>query len=99
MDGIEFARELKSNIFTSHIPIIFLSAKNSIEDQILAEESGSDTYLTKPFHPKHILAKVDNIIDKHKQLQKYYLSSATSYELLDNGNLIHKEDKVFSRKS
>lgn len=98
MDGIEFARELKSNIFTSHIPIIFLSAKNSIEDQILAEESGSDTYLTKPFHPKHILAKVDNIIDKHKQLQKYYLSSATSYELLDNGNLIHKEDKDFFKK-
>lgn len=95
MDGIEFAKELKSNIFTNHIPIIFLSAKTSIEDQILAEESGSDTYLTKPFHPKHVLAKVDNIIDKYKQLQEYYLSSAISYELLDNGNLIHKEDKDF----
>ena len=44
------------------------------------------------------MAKVDNIIDKHKQLQKYYLSSATSYELLDNGNLIHKEDKDFFKK-
>lgn len=95
MSGLELAKELKNNIFTNHIPIIFLTAKTSIEDQILAEESGSDTYLTKPFHPKHILAKVDNIIGKYKQLQEYYLSSATSYELLDNGSLIHNEDKEF----
>lgn len=98
MDGLEFASELKNNIFTNHLPIIFLSAKSSIEDQILAAQSGSDIYITKPFHPKHILTAVETILIKHKLIQEYYNSSANAYELLENGNLIHKEDKEFMLK-
>jgi YesN/AraC family two-component response regulator len=98
MNGIAFANELKTNVFTNHLPIIFLSAKDTLEDKIQALESGSDVYITKPFRPKHVLTAVENILIKHKLIQEYYNSSANSYELLEDGNLIHTEDKEFLLK-
>ncbi|MCD7972391.1 MAG: response regulator [Candidatus Azobacteroides sp.] len=95
MDGLTFVKELKNNVFTNHLPIIFLSAKDSVEDQILAAQSGSDVYITKPFHPKHVLATVESILIKHKLIQDYYNSSVGSYDMLENGRMIHAEDKEF----
>ncbi|GHT30030.1 hybrid sensor histidine kinase/response regulator [Bacteroidia bacterium] len=98
MDGMEFIKEIKSNIFTNHLPVIFLSSKSSVEDQILGAQSGSDVYITKPFHPKHILAAVENILIKHNLIREYYNSSATTFELLENGKLIHQKDREFMMK-
>jgi signal transduction histidine kinase/ligand-binding sensor domain-containing protein/DNA-binding response OmpR family regulator len=98
MDGIAFARDLKTNVFTSHLPIIFLSAKDTVEDRMQALESGSDVYITKPFRPKHVLAAAENILIKHKLIREYYHSSANSYQLLENGNLIHQQDRAFLLK-
>lgn len=98
MDGITFAKELKNNAFTNHLPIVFLSAKNSIDDQIMAAESGSDIYITKPFHPKYVLATVENILAKQQLIHDYYNSSANTYEMLENGNVVHSEDKEFLMK-
>jgi signal transduction histidine kinase/ligand-binding sensor domain-containing protein/DNA-binding NarL/FixJ family response regulator len=98
MDGMEFIREIKNNIFTQHLPVIFLSSKSSVDDQILGAQSGSDIYITKPFHPKHILAAVESILVKHNLICEYYNSSAIAFELLENGKLVHKEDKDFMMK-
>ena len=62
INGIELIDKLKSNEKTAHIPIINISAKNSIEAQIEAYTHGSDLYIPKPFHPKHVLSAVENII-------------------------------------
>jgi signal transduction histidine kinase/DNA-binding response OmpR family regulator/ligand-binding sensor domain-containing protein len=98
MDGLEFIKEIKNNIFTKHLPVIFLSSKTSLEDQILGTQNGSDVYITKPFHPRHILASVENILVKHKLIGEYYHSSAIAFELLENGKVVHKEDRDLMMK-
>lgn len=98
MDGIAFARELKSNVLTNHLPIIFLSARNSVDDKILAAECGSDVYISKPFHPRQILASVESLLVKHQLIQDYYTSSGSCYELLENGQMIHREDREWLMK-
>jgi signal transduction histidine kinase/ligand-binding sensor domain-containing protein/DNA-binding response OmpR family regulator len=62
MDGIEMTRCIKSNIETSHIPVVMLTAKSAIEDQILGIDSGAEAYLLKPFNAEYLLAIIRNII-------------------------------------
>ena len=54
LDGITLTDILKSNERTMHIPVIHISAKNSIEDQINAYNHGTDLYIPKPFHPRPV---------------------------------------------
>jgi len=62
MDGIELTQKCKNNIITSHIPIILLTAKVTQESQIEGLSYGADDYITKPFNPKILKLKVNNII-------------------------------------
>lgn len=67
MDGFEVCKILKSNSKTSHIPIIFLSAKNRQEDIQKAFEVGGVDYITKPFNPDELLSRVNT----HLKLRAY----------------------------
>jgi signal transduction histidine kinase/ligand-binding sensor domain-containing protein/DNA-binding response OmpR family regulator len=69
-DGIQFSREIKSDIKTSHIPIILLTARASDENVIQGLESGADDYITKPFNTKILLARIKNLIDLRRGLQE-----------------------------
>lgn len=71
-DGFEFSQEIRSNLSTAHIPIIFLTAKAEDIDIIHATHIGIDDYLTKPFNSEILKAKVDNLISQRKQLKKIY---------------------------
>ena len=62
MDGMEIARRLKGSVNTSHIPIIILSAKRSVEDRVRGLETGGDDYLSKPFSFAELLARVQALI-------------------------------------
>ncbi|MEN8138497.1 MAG: response regulator, partial [Bacteroidota bacterium] len=62
MDGNELVKELKSNIETSHIPIILLTAKSGIDSEIEGLEGGADDYMSKPFNLKVLDLKVRNIL-------------------------------------
>jgi signal transduction histidine kinase/DNA-binding response OmpR family regulator len=72
MDGIEMTKRLKSNIETSHIPVVMLTAKSTIEDQILGIGSGAEAYLLKPFNAEYLLAIVRNIIRQREIIIKKY---------------------------
>ncbi|MGN0281249.1 MAG: two-component regulator propeller domain-containing protein [Prevotella sp.] len=71
MDGEEMAEILKNDLRTSHIPIVLLTAKTSIEEQAKGYESGADVYLTKPFSVKMLKTCVKNILLRQKQLLRH----------------------------
>lgn len=71
-DGFEFSREVRSDLNTAHIPIILLTAKAEDIDIIHATRIGIDDYITKPFNPEVLKAKIDNLILQRKQLKRIY---------------------------
>ena len=72
MDGIELCRKLKSDIKTSHIPIILLTAKADVESRIEGLDTGADAYIAKPFTIRLIEAHIHNIIETRKVLRKKF---------------------------
>lgn len=70
IDGIEVCRQLKSNLVTSHIPIILLTAKTTMESRISGFEEGAEAYIEKPFSSRILLARIKNIIESRQALKK-----------------------------
>lgn len=79
---------------TAHIPIILLSSDASVDSKIESAHVGADAYLTKPFHEKHLLATIKQLLSNRKGLKDYFNSPISSIEYVD-GKLVHKEDKEF----
>lgn len=69
MDGLELCNMLKSDIRTSHIPVIVLTALSTTEDRIKGLESGADSYIPKPFNPKHLQVRVEKLIEQRNRLR------------------------------
>lgn len=74
MDGIEYLKQVKGNSDICHIPIILLSAKSSLNDQIQGLEYGADEYITKPFSSAYLKARVDSLLKQRQILYDYYTS-------------------------
>ena len=68
MNGIELTRQLKEDVRTSHIPIILLTAKDSIEDKEEGYDSGADSYLTKPFSARLLQSRIQNLLSNRRRL-------------------------------
>ncbi len=94
VDGIELVKIIKSNKHTMHIPLILLSAKNSVDMKIEGVASGADVYIAKPFNTAYLKTVVDRLIASRAELKEYYNSSASAFEF-NNGQLLEKEDKDF----
>ena len=80
IDGIEVCNRIKTNLNTSHIPVILLTAKNTIDTKIEGFEKGSDAYLEKPFNSKLLLTMVKNLIEHRETLKKKFLLSPSVSE-------------------
>lgn len=74
MDGVEYLNAVKNDHDISHIPIILLTAKSSIDDRIKGMEYGADDYITKPFNSTYLKAKIASLIKKRELLREYYMS-------------------------
>ena len=72
--GLMLTKTLKNDLRTSHIPIIMLTAKHSVEEQIKGAQAGADVYLTKPFNLRHVKEVINNLISNREILKDRYLS-------------------------
>ena len=75
MDGMELCKRLKTNLDTSHIPVIMLTARAGEENKIEGLETGADAYLTKPFSANELLARAKNLIAQRQRLLEHYQKS------------------------
>ncbi len=92
MDGISFTKELKSNSETAHIPLILISAKHEVDEQIEGINAGAELYITKPFNVDYLKTSVKQLITRKEALKDYFSSPLSAFELA-NGKLTHKEHK------
>lgn len=74
-DGIEMLQELREEITTSHIPIVLLTAKSTIESKLAGMKFGADDYITKPFSATFLKARIFNLLEQRKKLQALYCAS------------------------
>ena len=66
MDGFELCRKLKSDVTFSHIPIILLTAKATLQSKIEGIELGADAYIEKPFSTEYLLARIHNLLNNQE---------------------------------
>ncbi|WP_243732229.1 substrate-binding domain-containing protein [Pedobacter duraquae] len=76
--GKVISKKLKSDIRTSHIPIVLLTAQGSLEQQIDGMDSMADAYIVKPFNYDHLLATVKNLLNNRLLLKSHYTSDISS---------------------
>jgi len=74
-DGFEVTQAIRNNVSTSHIPLILLTAKASLESRLKGLQRGADAYLTKPFSPKELALRIQKLIEIRQLLQKRYRNS------------------------
>lgn len=75
MDGIEFCKRMKSNIQTSHIPIILLTAKVDRDTKFEGIETGADDYIPKPFDVDYLKIRIKNLLQSREILRKRFQNS------------------------
>ena len=97
MDGLEFTKQLKTNTATSHIPVIMLTAKNLEEHRAEGYEHGADSYITKPFHSKVLLARIENLLRQRQLLKNLYQGTKEAEKEISESYL-EDRDKQFLKQ-
>ncbi|WP_299781555.1 hybrid sensor histidine kinase/response regulator transcription factor [uncultured Formosa sp.] len=80
IDGIELCAKIKTDINTSHIPVILLTALDTIQDKITGINSGADAYLAKPFDEDLLIVQINNLLNSRKLLRASFASSEDKWE-------------------
>lgn len=94
-DGFAVCKELKNDERTSHIPIILLTAKATMEDRLSGLARGADAYLIKPFHKQELLIRLEQLVTLRKALKKRY----TGEDLIEKrGNALEQIEDTFISK-
>ena len=97
MDGLELTERLKTNTATSHIPVIMLTAKNLEEHRAEGYEHGADSYITKPFHSKVLLARIENLLRQRQLLKNLYQGSKEAEKEISEAHL-EDRDRQFLKQ-
>ncbi len=91
LSGTEITNKLKSDVRTSHIPIILLTAKGSLDQQIEGIHSMADLYITKPFNFEYLNASVKNLIRNRLILKEHFTSDISMAEKLPVSKSLDKK--------
>lgn len=76
INGFELTKRIKTDIKTSHIPVILLTAKSGIENQFDGLKTGADVYLEKPFYPNLLKINISNILKTRQNLIERFRNDA-----------------------
>ena len=77
-DGLQVTEMIKQDLRTSHIPLVLLTAKSSMEEQIAGAKMLADAYVTKPFNAEHLSETIKNLLKSRIQLREHYTSELWS---------------------
>ncbi|WP_316828121.1 two-component regulator propeller domain-containing protein [Pedobacter miscanthi] len=72
MDGIELCKRMKTDLLYCHVPIILLTAKNSLTSKIQGLDVGADAYIEKPFSFSHLIAQMNSLLSNRNRLKNYF---------------------------
>lgn len=72
VDGIEFCHRIKKDAFTSHIPVVLLTARQTDDSRIQGYETGADDYITKPFNKQLLEVRLHNLLEQRARLREHY---------------------------
>lgn len=90
-NGLQITEQLKQDIRTSHIPIILLTAKNSMEEQIEGIKSQADAFITKPFNLVHLEVTIKNLLKNREVLREHFTSELPSESRSNSSNKIDRK--------
>lgn len=91
-DGFEVAKAVRSHVATSHIPLILLTARASLESRLEGLQRGADAYLTKPFSPQELALRIQKLIEIRRLLQQRYNQDFQP----QNDGLFQQEDEFIT---
>ncbi|MCF3107782.1 response regulator [Niabella sp. CC-SYL272] len=79
MDGFEFCEKIKSSLEYCHIPLILLTAKDTLQSKIQGLKTGADAYIEKPFSLEYLYAQVENLLEGRARLKAFYAKSPMAH--------------------
>ncbi len=79
MDGFELCKRIKTTFEISHIPVILLTAKNTLQSKIEGLETGADAYIEKPFSPAHLKVQMANLLMNRHKIREYFASTPLAH--------------------
>lgn len=95
MDGMQLCEAIKGNPDMSHIPVVFITAKNDLESKIKGLQSGAEAYIEKPFSVKYLRQLIRSILDNRRREREAF----SRKPLFDVGNMqMNKADEAFMKR-
>ncbi|MDE3234832.1 MAG: response regulator [Bacteroidota bacterium] len=79
MDGFELCKQIKTQLDYSHIPVILLTARNTLQSKIEGLEIGADAYIEKPFSTDFLHVQITNLLENRNKIKIYYASSPLAH--------------------
>jgi DNA-binding response OmpR family regulator len=79
MDGFELCRQIKTHIDYSHVPVLLLTAKNSLQAKIEGLEQGADVYVEKPFSPEYLFMQINSLLANRSRIRAYYAENPLAH--------------------
>ncbi|PRD46830.1 hybrid sensor histidine kinase/response regulator transcription factor [Sphingobacterium haloxyli] len=95
MDGFELCKSVKMNVDHAHIPVVLLTAKNSLQAKIEGLEVGADAYIEKPYSPNHLLTQIVNLLTVRDKIKNHYAQSPLAHI---KSMAYNKADEAFLEK-
>lgn len=92
--GLDFCRSLKSDLLLSHIPVILVTSKSAVSDQVEGLRAGADAYITKPFDPNYLMALVQSRLLAYQHLQTL-IAGATDTSAMTPEEGLSERDRAF----